>query len=158
MSINRVNNIIKQVEDMTVQDIKWKNLYPNNMPCNGIEGIYCVFLHENEDGTFDGRKYTIYNQLPITEDGIICMNQEPEFYILFEKTYTGLKSNEGHPEPCNKLNLRLRSVEEELDACEVNDYGDFRRAYISLEDAKKGVLRDYKQSLYMYRYMLSCIE
>lgn len=142
--------IVEQTYSLTPDDLVWKPLYPNNMPCNSQEGIYCMLLHKNEDGSYSGRKYTIYYQFPVDEDGTTLSCDTPELYILFEKNYCNLKGEPKHPEPCNNpqdIFDSLYNKGEVLDSCEVNDYGSFYRAYRDIEDAKKDALKCY-QAIY----------
>ena len=113
-----------------------------------VVGIYCLVLYENEDGTYAGRKYTIYYQLPLDSDRAL-KKEEPELYILFEKCYYNLVNRE-HPEPTDDFSDIIDEItqkcdyREKLNHVELNDYGTFHRAYQNIEDAKKGVVNCYK--------------
>lgn len=143
-----IEQVVKGAYELNVEDLTWKPLYPNNMKGGEVVGIYCLVLYENEDGTYAGRKYTIYYQLPLDSDRAL-KKEEPELYILFEKCYYNLVNRE-HPEPTDDFSDIINEItkkydyREELNHVELNDYGTFHRAYKKIEDAKKGAVNCYK--------------
>ena len=145
---SHIEEVVNGASELKAEDLDWKPLYANNMLPGPVNGMYCLVLHENRDGTYAGRKYTIYYQLPVDKDGVI-RRKEPELYILFEKCYSNLV-NKNHPEPTNDFSDIIDEISkesvynEELTHAEINDYGRFHRAYKDIEDAKKGAIRCYK--------------
>jgi hypothetical protein len=64
-------------------DFMWVPYYPNNMPENGQDGWVCTI--EPRQDTY--RTYRIEFQLPIDEEGFTLSDEEPELYILFERSH-----------------------------------------------------------------------
>lgn len=149
-----MREFVKKANALTLDDLNWKPLYPNNMPCNGLNGYYCLILHTDSKGITYGRKYTIEFQYKETDLGTGITNRKDiDRYILFEKSYSEIHGSCEHPEPSNDFNLWEDGINT-LNAAEVNDYGRFVYAYKDLEFAKKRALTQYKA---VYGYAMSYI-
>ena len=122
------------------EDVEWKNLYPNNMPDNGLSGYYMLLFRGNRDGSIYGCKFTIAFQ----EEEIMPLRTRSgaqiEAYNLFCKRYLDVTGELQYPEPSNELVLMAGESKTFEDPNGVNDYGDFVRSYRTLEDAKTGAL------------------
>lgn len=146
-----IEGIVNGAYELKVEDLNWKPLYANNCVHSEKEGIYCLVLHENGDGTYAGRKYTIYNQLPVREDGVTEYGEEPELFILFEMGYNRVAEKE-HPDPTktsdadliHEMTSKHEDDLEHLTNLEINSYGNFVRAFKNIDDAKKAVVNQYK--------------
>ncbi len=122
------------------EDLTWKPLYPNNMPDNGIKGMYCLLFKKTEKG-FYCCKWTIEYQRQEIEPMQICSDAPIEAYILHMKRYFDVKGPRKYPEPGNDIMTELNDKDEiTFSGNDVNDYGDFIRAYKTLEEAKAGAL------------------
>ena len=109
-----------------VEDLKWKTIYANNMKGNPSEGIYCILHREEGSDHYYACKYSIIFQREESEPMFPKSGGDIDCYILFMKRYFGLESMLEYPEPS----------ENDDDACsDVNNYGDFVRAYWTLEEA-----------------------
>lgn len=128
-------------------DFVWKELYPNNMPCNGIEGYYCLV----NVGNNCARKYTIkFQKETLKKDGSngILNNRNRvttpvEFYILLEQNYSNIKGEIKIPEPSNDFLFKSLNNDNTFSNCSVNTYGSFIRVYKDLEGAKTGAYGQY---------------
>ena len=148
-----MREIVRKAIELTPENLEWKPLYPNNMPCNGLDGYYCLILNTDSEGKVFGRKYTICFQYKEVEEGIGCVNtKEIDRYILFEKSYFEIIGSTIHPEPSDDSWNLWEESENTLNAAEVNDYGNFVYAYETLDGAKKRALRQYKV---IYGYAMS---
>lgn len=147
-----MKELVKKASALNLDDLIWKPLYPNNMPCNGLDGYYCLILHKGNEDKICGRKYTIFFQYKEIEEGTGHINRkEIDRYVLFEKNYFNIKGPTKHPEPSDDFDWYVESSDT-LHATEVNDYGSFVYAYEDLDSARKRVLNQYKA---VYAYALS---
>ena len=123
---------IKEAEHKRVKlrdnDLIWKDIIANNLIGNPKEGIYTILNKKNEDNTYYACKWSIVFQPKEIEPQLID-NSNIELYILFHKRYFYLDMPLSYPNP-----------KEDKGFYEVNDYGDFVRAYKTLEEAKLGAL------------------
>lgn len=142
--------IVQYAENLTEKDLEWKFLYPNNIESNGVDGLYSFLWIRNEDGTYSGRKYTILFQRKEDENGCV-KREEIEFFILFEKLYTGLDKPIEYPALSE---TSIWASEEPFDYLDINSYGSFVRAFTGLENAQKRALKQFKM---VYAYALSHI-
>lgn len=122
-----------------LKELNWKPYYPNNIVSNGLEGYYAIV-----NSTDSARKFTILFQYPQDENGFVQKSREPELFILLEKTYRENKPD--YPQPGESCSMK--------DMDDVNDFGDFIRAYYNIESAKQAALQQYKM---VYMYALSHI-
>lgn len=136
-----IEEIVKDA--YALKELEWKPLYPNNMPCNHLEGYYALKLHELEEGVVSGRKYTILFQRKIDEEGMI-ISEEVEYYVLLEKSYCEIVGALQHPEPSNASIDSETERSNTLHSLEVNDYGRFSCVCKTLEAAKKMAIKNYQ--------------
>ncbi len=122
------------------EDLTWLPAYPNNMPCNGEEGIYCLIFRNTEYGKIYGCKWTIEYQRKEIQPMTISWDSPIEAYILHKKVYIGIEGPLHYPEPNNKGGNGVYGDDITLNFGDVSDYGDFVRAYKTLEEAKQGAL------------------
>lgn len=106
-------------------DLEWKDILANNIINNPKEGIYCI-LYKKDKNKFYACKWSIIFQSKEIEPMYIKGDDTPDLYILFYKRYFDLKKPLNYPEPSN------------IGFYDVNDYGEFVRAYRTLEEAKEG--------------------
>ncbi len=142
--IDRIKEEKWEKKRLREEDMVWHPVYPNNMPDNGEAGIYCLIFKESSDGIYCC-KWTIEYQLE--ETGPMCteFDAKTEAYILHMKRYFDVKGPLEYPEPNNHRDRDIiRDIHREdrptLHNCDINDYGDFVRAYKTLEEAKAGAL------------------
>ena len=109
------------------EDLSWKTIYANNMINNPVEGVYSI-IHANIGGALYACKWSICFQRK--EKSPCVSTGEEDLYILFMKRYFNLKEPLIYPEPSENGN----------DGYGVNDYGDFVRAYRTLDEAKEGAI------------------
>ncbi len=127
------------------EDLVWMPVYPNNMPVNGEVGLYCLVFKKTSDGKIYCCKWTIEYQY--REIDTMYETVEPPFdaYILHMKRYFDIKGPLKYPKPNNHndrdiLKYWAKEKLQTLHSDDVNDYGDFVRAYRTLEEAKNGAL------------------
>ena len=126
---------------LTVDDVEWLPLYPNNMPGNGKEGEYALLFRKGNDGKIYGCKWSIVFQKEETKPMCTNFDADIECYNLFMKRYSDVKGLLHHPEPNDNLEVYIKADKEKtFDANEVNDFGDFVRSYKTIEDAKTGAM------------------
>ena len=76
---------------------------------------------------------------------LISSDAPIEAYILHMKRYFEVKGSLKYPKPSNHEDWSIvndigKSEKRTLSSGDINDYGDFVRAYKTLEDAKTGAL------------------
>ena len=125
-------------------DLDWYPVHPNNMPNNGIAGLYCLIFKQTECGIYCC-KWTIEYQRKEIKPMMLSDDSPIEAYILHMKRYFDVKGELRYPKPSNQaLNDMIfsKNMGDSQTLCseDVNDYGDFERAYLTLEDAKAGAL------------------
>lgn len=129
-------------------DFEWKPMYPNNVLCNTLDGVYTDMFFEH-DGKYQYIKYSIQYQSRCDQDGLSHPEEGTAYYILHELRLFDLEEKFVIPEPNDKFEL-----ENDL-AHMVNSYGRFRYAFSDEETAKKVVTNELVQMLYPYTYILS---
>ena len=146
--------IVEKAYTITVDDMVWKPIYPNNMKCNGVDGYYCLMLHKDVIGKVSGRKYSIIFQHEEVEAGSGLVNPNKiNGYILFEKSYSDVVGPLDYPEATDREPLDLWHYNEEtFHSSDMNDKGSFVYAYNNIEDAKKRALSQYRA---IYGYIMS---
>ncbi len=126
------------------EDLIWKPVYPNNVLCDDLEGIYCLIFKKDEKEIYCC-KWTIEYQYEEIEPMMISSDSKIEAYILHMKRYFDIRGPLKYPSP-NKHRDRdiIRDWDKDdrptLHNDDINDYGDFVRAYRTLEEAKEGAL------------------
>jgi len=111
---------------------------------NGIEGLYCLIFKKSGDGIYCC-KWTIEYQYKEIEPMLISSDSPIEAYILHMKRYFDVKGSLKYPRPNNHRDWDIiRGIHKEsrrtLHNDDINDYGEFIRAYKTLEEAKAGAL------------------
>lgn len=130
----------------------WYDLYPNNMPCNGKEGVYTYFWFEREDG-WQFLKYTIKYCYRVDEKGMTHSDEPVKYYVLHEYKET-LPEQLKIPEPSDRMSLS-KPPEGEFPQEIVNSYGRFRYVFDDEETPKKVVSTELLHILYPYLYILT---
>ncbi len=142
--IDRLNEEAWERKRLHDEDLIWKPVHPNNMPGNGVEGIYCLIFKKSGIKTYCC-KWTIEYQHRETEPMMISSDSEIEAYILHMKRYFNVKGPLRYPSPNNHrdediIRDLVKGNRPTLHNDDINDYGDFVRAYRTLEEAKEGAL------------------
>lgn len=107
------------------EDLIWKDIYPNHIKGNPKEGIYSILNIKTGD-TFYACKWSIIFQ-PKEFEPMYVDRTCTDLYILFYKRYFDLAKPLVYPEPRTESSFY-----------EINSYGNFIRAYRTLEEAKEG--------------------
>lgn len=110
------------------EDLIWKPVYANHLLGNPIEGIYCI-LNINFNNKIYACKWTILYQYKEISPMCISRDREVDMYILYMNRYMDLDEPLVYPEPL-----------EDKSFYEVNNYGDFIRAYRTLDEVKEGAI------------------
>ena len=110
------------------EDLIWKDIFANNMEINPKEGIYTILNKKYNDNKFYACKWSIIFQSKELSPMCINSKEDIDLYILFQKRYFDLDKPLIYPNVSNK------------GFYDVNDYGEFIRAYRTLEEAKEGAL------------------
>ena len=133
-------------------DFEWKPLYPNNMPCNGVAGLY-MYMFFKEDDHFKYVKFTIEYMSRCDEDGISHPEEGTKYYVLHLLKEDDLKETFEIPEPSDDY-----CPFDYTNAGVVNDYGRFRYVFDDEETAKKAAAKELLQMIYPATYFLSYKE
>lgn len=169
-----LNQVEKEISDLTESDFVWKTVYPNNILSNGnyCKDEYCLVYHkeEREDGLILLAKYTIGAQYKLDEEGMSLVEEPPEFYVLseflidhvvgpleflppildvfdegYEKQYEGMTIEERYDARMQKTKERREQNESvTLSDNIMNAKGDFVRVFFSAEEAKKAAVLLHK--------------
>lgn len=131
---------------------QWKPLYPNNMPCNGVAGIYLDMFFK-EDEHFKYVKFTIEYMSRCDENGLSHPEEGIRYYVLHLLEMNDLKESFEIPEPSDDYNPF-----DDTPADVVNDYGRFRYVFDDEETAKKVTCNELLQKMYPATYILTYEE
>ncbi len=142
--INRIKAEKWEKKRLHEEDLMWHPLHPNNMPNNGTEGLYCLIFKKLGNNVY-ACKWTIAYQFEEEAPMRISSDSPVEAYILHMKRYFDVKGPLKYPRPNNHRGDEIirdikRETRRTLHNADINDYGDFVRAYKTLEDAKTGAL------------------
>ena len=147
-----MSELLEWMKDVYIKaksdDFVWKPIYPNNMPCNVVNGIYTDMFFER-DGKYQYIKYSIQYQSRCDENGFSHPDEGTLYYILHVLELSDLEEKFEIPEPDDKIPFH-----NEL-ACLVNDYGRFRYAFSDEETAKKVASNELLHKIYPYGFILS---
>lgn len=128
------------------EDLVWKPLYPNNMVANDQIGLYCLVFQQKNDKSIYCCKWTILFQKKEIKPMLSSSDADIDLYILFMQRFFDVKGKLSYPVP-SEFSEVLDYFERNTDdigtfqyGIGVNDYGDFIRAFRSLEEAKEGAL------------------
>jgi hypothetical protein len=141
--IDRISEEKWEKKRLHEEDLHWKPLYPNNYIRNGQEGLYCLIFKKSENSIYCC-KWTILFQMKEKEP--LFETSEIEAYILLMKRYYDVKGPLKYPLPYSEsfygelFREQKKKTSRTFVASDVNDYGDFERAYKTLEEAKQGAL------------------
>ena len=138
------------------RDFEWLNLYPNNMPSNGLEGYYTYFYVKNSQGLYDLVKFTINFQSRCDKNGISHPEEGVKYYNLYKLVVHDLDENKKIPEPSDDFSDKQKKGY--LKATTVNVFGDFRYAFDDIETAKAVAYQELVNTLYPYTYILDEFE
>lgn len=125
---------------LTKEDLVWHKLYANNIPSNPELGEYAL-LFKNVEEKVVGYKFTIlYQRKEIAP--LVQLSRSPiEYYILLEQQcddiYGPLYLSEDERE---KEFPQAFDYSYSLDNYSVNSYGEFIRAFKTIEEAKEYML------------------
>lgn len=142
--IDRIKEEKWEKKRLHEEDLVWHSVHPNNMPCNGSKGLYCLLFKKSGKSIY-GCKWTIQYQQKEIEPMLSSIGSPIEAYILHMKRYLDVKGPLKYPRPNNHRDWDIiRDIHKEnrrtLHNDDINDYGDFVRAYKTLEEAKAGAL------------------
>ena len=110
------------------EDLIWKDIIANNLEGNPKEGIYSI-LNKKDSDSFYACKWSIIFQPKELRPMRVESDGEVDLYILFHKRYFNLEEPLSYPPPSKFGNNY-----------DINSYGEFIRAYRTLEEAKEGAL------------------
>ncbi len=129
-------------------DFVWKPIHPNNMPCNGVNGIYTEMFFEKE-GKYTYLKYSIQYCSRCDEEGLSHPEEGTKYYVLHELRMHDVEKKFKIPKPSNKFDWN------DDRANLVNEYGRFRYVFDDEDTAKKVVAMELLQMIYPYIYVMS---
>lgn len=128
-------------------DFEWKLIYPNNMPCNGVTGIYTDMFFKHGD-TYTYLKYSIQYCHRVDKEGFSHPEEPIKYYVLHELRCLDLPEIFEIPEPSN-------DYESNSIASIVNDFGRFRYIFDDEETAKSVVSNELLVLIYPSTYLLN---
>ncbi|MGL5677302.1 MAG: hypothetical protein ACRDDX_12865 [Cellulosilyticaceae bacterium] len=134
-----MNGVLKE------EDFVWRELRPNNMQSNPLEGYY-VLIKASEKHY---RKYTILMHKEADEAGLV-LEKGKVYYVLLERHYHDVEEELIIPDPMTDETRRNIWEKGNVD-CMVNDYGSFTAVYNDLESAKK---RAYIGYAHIFGYLI----
>ena len=134
-------------------EFEWKKVYPNNMPCNRVTGIYTDMFLE-KDGTYTYLKYTIEYHARCDKDGMSHPDEKTKYFVLHELRVRDLEEKFKIPEPSDDSWSWSGSNIDNLSNL-VNNYGRFRYVFDDEETAKSVVGHELIMLIYPYTYILS---
>ena len=133
-------------------DFQWKPLYPNNMPSNGVAGIYMDMIFK-EDEHFKYVKFTIEYVSRCDENGLSHPEEGVKYYVLHLLEENDVQEAVEISDP-----LEDYPPFADTNANRVNKYGRFRYVFDDEETAKKVVHKELLQMIYPYTYILTYEE
>ena len=89
--IDRIKEEKWEKKRLHEEDLIWHPVHPNNMPCNGVDGIYCLLFKKSEKSIYCC-KWTIEYQQQEKEPMLISSDAPIEAYILHMKRYFEVKA------------------------------------------------------------------
>lgn len=129
-------------------EFEWKNIYFNNMPCNGVTGIYTdMFFKEENEYTYI--KYSIEYCSRCDKKGVSHPEEGIRYFVLHELKIDNLDEKFDIPEPSNT------PPGDGSAAYRVNSYGRFRYVFDDEETAKSVAVNELLMWIYSYTYILS---
>ena len=139
--IDRMSSSELSRKRLKPDDLIWKEYYPNNMACNGVEGLYSLVFCNSGSGKLYCCKWTIEYQLEELEAMHIGAYPQIEAYNLFMERFFEIKGILHYPSPSEENSEEDDGFRyETFSGNGVNDKGDFVRSYRTLRDAQEGAL------------------
>lgn len=129
-------------------DLEWKPVYPNNMPCNGVDGVYSE-MNFLKEGKYQYVKFTVEYQARVDEEGFSWPSEGTKYYVLHELIINDLDEPLETPEPKDDFNFF------EDDMGMINCYGAYRCVFDDEETAKKVAGNDLLHHIYPYTHILN---
>ena len=122
---------------LTKDDINWKELYPNNTPCFFKRGEYAL-IFKNVEERVVGHKFTILYQYEEFSPLVLSGTDVVEGYILLEEEFNDVQgplyiNDAEKDEKYNQAFDTACSMHNNI----VNSYGNFIRAFKTIEEAKE---------------------
>ena len=139
---------MKEIErsKLLPKHLKWKPLFVNNIKSNGQFGEYAVLITK-EDDNYRAGKFTILFQKPQSRPMCTEVGEEPESYILFEKSYHDVYGPACYPrnrksEDVFNCGYKMRAFLKwiSFDEGDMTDYGSFLRCFKTQEEARNYAL------------------
>ena len=125
----------------------WIPIYPNDMPCNGLEGHY-KYVNIKKGDIYLFIKYTIAFHYRCDSKGVSHHEEGVKYYVLHELRIDNLSQPIKIPEAIN--NHEICSGNDI-----VNDYGRFRYVFGDLDTAKSVVKHSLLTCIYPFLHVLS---
>ena len=135
--IEKMNDAEEERVRIREEDLTWKELHPNNMKSNPMEGYYSLVFAMIR-GKLYGCKWTIRFQWPEREPMSECREEPVEAYNLFMERYFEIEGPMTYPKLTEDCSDTFGGQEITFPDCGVNRYGNFIRSYKTLEEAKRG--------------------
>ena len=145
-----IRNIVNFADSLEPENLVWKPIHSNNIITNDIVGYYALVLNKDLDGRIFGRKYSILFQLEENPayrgEGLLARDAQVELYILFEQSFSDIIGPLEYPEPRPADSPFQDEAQRGITLSDMgmNEYGDFIRAYPTLELAKKRAVVQYQ--------------
>ena len=142
-------NWLKEVYDAAKSGkFEWKPVYPNNMICNGVEGLYTDMVFK-DGNKYTYLKFTIEYGYRCDKEGLSHPEEGIKYYILHEFRLNDLEDIIEIPDPADDFDW------DDKMANMVNNYGRFRYVFDDEETAKCVVANELLMIIYPYTYLLS---
>ena len=129
---------------------QWKPLYYNNMPSNGVVGVYSDMFFEN-NGDYDYIKFTIQYISRCDESGISHPEEGVKYYILHSLMIYDLQKTFAISGPTDDYLPFIQENKSKL----LNDYGRFRYVFDDEETTKKVAHIELHHLLYPRTFLFS---
>lgn len=137
---------------LTEDDIEWQVLYPNNQKTMFQLGEYAL-LFKKQDEEIVGYRFSIVYQREEKEPLVWKALDTIEAYNLYEKKYEKFEG------PLYYSEIQLKKITYEcfdepwitLDQFEINNLGEFKRSFKTLDEAKHYVLEKVNTRHYINR-------
>lgn len=130
-----------------LNNFEWRPIYPNNMPCNGVIGVYTDMFFKRGD-TYTYLKYSIQYCHRVDKEGFSHPEEPIKYYALHELRYLDLPEPFEIPEPSNEY-------ESNSIASIVNDFGCFKHIFDDEKTAKSFVSHALLVLIYPHTYLLN---
>lgn len=129
---------------------EWKALYMNNSVQLLQEGEYAL-IFKRVNGEMKAYKFSIIYQRQEVKPLQIRIDVPPELYILFENCYSEVEGPYCYPDPNDNGNTDLVEETNTFHNLDINNYGEFVRAFRTMEEAK-----EYAAVVATSRWQVNC--